>query len=181
MQIYKQRRTPPLLKRVERIGQAIVVGLVDAGDALIQLCFIVLARPQLSKPRNAARDKPKAAPRTAAWCIVPDVTICPAGNHRPINVIRRAVKINHRPRRMSNKKHRACPPGNFCCEQIGIPILKTQNGIIRMAHPVEQFAGISAPGVRHGDKHWNSRGLRAVQGKCRRAFPAGNIAAVVTT
>ncbi len=138
---------------------------MNAGNPRRQLALVVAPLPQLANPGQAARDQAKAAARAPSRRVAADIGRCPPAEHFPVDIVRRAIEIDHRARRMGDKQHGTGRLRHFSCQSIDIAILQPERGIAGIAHAFEQRAGITATGVGHGNQDGYRRGQWTGQGE----------------
>ena len=167
-----------------------MVRLVHAGDTIIKLVTLEAALPQLTQPRQPARNQPETAARTqhraALHTPSPIPHTCPIVrsigrglvHHLPIDVIGGAIEIDDRARGMRHQQRGAGFGSNPHCHEIDIAILEPGRRKCRVAHPFEQAMRVGPPRMRHRDHHRDWRRIEIAQGKRRKIGLSGNMTAI---
>ena len=161
MEIEQQRRPPARAQLFQRLMEARMVGLMDIGDSRLEFVFMVPPVPQFAKPRQTARNQAQTAARAAAGGIAADAVGGARGEHVPINIIGRAIEIDHRPGCVGNQQRCSGGFGDSLSQAVDITVFQSQRGKAGVAHPLKQRAGIGPPGMRDRDQHRDGGGLRA--------------------
>ena len=146
-----------------------MIGFVDSGDSRRQILFLVPPFPQLAQTGQATRDQSQTATRTQPWRVAADAVWLAPREHVPVNILDRAIEIDHCPRGMGHQQGRTGGAGHAFRQQIDIPVFQFQRCRAGMAHPFQQAARIGPARMRHGDQYRHFGWLNQSQRKGRHA------------
>jgi hypothetical protein len=168
VEIDQQHRAPAVAQILERAGKRRVVGRVDPGDSRVELRAGQAGFPHFTQPREPPRDEPQPAARAAVGERMPRAAGPGVGHHRPVHVVGRAVKVEHRARRVRDEQRGAGLGGERVGHRVDVAIFQPQLRVGRIAHPVEQFRRIGATAVRRCDHHRKRGAGQPAKGERRR-------------
>ncbi len=189
MQIDQQDCAPLAANPFQLLRQKFVIRAMDTLDPSIHLIAWEGLAPYLAKTGQPPGYKAKATARptigTSSRCAHDRLryrSLAPrAADHVPVNVVMRAIEIEHRPRRV---RHQQPGTGSLCYghrELINMPILQPELAQFLIAQSGKDMAGISAPGMRHSDKHRQWHGTWRDVGECGTEIGGGSLQRDFTT
>lgn len=101
MQIHQQCRSPVVPQLLERCRQGLVIGSMDIINPTVEFCTLQGAFPDLAEPRELAWYEPETTTCPTIGIRMPRVFRTPSDYHRPVDIIGRAVQVDHGSRRLS--------------------------------------------------------------------------------
>src|SRR5690606_11400371 len=132
-----------------------MIRLVDLRDPAAQFLLAYRPLPQLAKAREPPRDETEAAAGPAPRS-EPARYRRAAGDHVPIYIIRRAIEIDQRPRRVRDQQRGPGFPCHGFCDEVDKAIFEPDARRRMIAHPRFQLLWIGAAAVRNGEQNGRS-------------------------
>lgn len=166
MKIDKQGRSPRIANAFKLALEKIVIRAMNVVNPCVKFVAPQRMTPNLSETGQSTRHQTQPAARAAigASRFAHDRLRGPrpfarAGDHVPIDIIMRAVQVEHRARRVGYQKTR---PRRFCnrhTDLIDMPIFQAQLAKFFLAKPVQNMVGIRPACM--GDRHQNRKRHRS--------------------
>ena len=147
---------------------------VNCGDPRLQLGAVEPGVPQLAQPRQAARNQAQPAARAASGGGRGGRARFAARDHLPVDIVGRAVEIEHRARRMGDQQRRPGRRRHGLRQPVDMAVFEPQRRALGVAQPRGYVGGIGPARVRHRDQHRDRRDRAVVEPECGHAPQSGN-------
>ena len=160
MEIDQQDRAPLFAHALDQRFERGMVGLMNRGDPFDKVGIAQPPLPQFADPRQATRHQPQPAA-----CAMPGMAgsrrsrmRCRSrrvGQHIPIDIVDRAIEIDHRTRRFGHEKARTGFARHCIGKTIDQSIFKPQQDVIGRAQGCQNMRRIAPPAMRRSQNDRN--------------------------
>ena len=133
-----------------------MVRAMNAIYARFQISALVVMLPQFANAGQPARNKSQPVTRAPPRDIVHQF-MARIGKHAPVDIIDRAIEVDHRARRPCHQQRRSGLPRHRFAQLVYQPIFQPRGRERRIAHLVKQPRRIGPPRMWHRYQHRNGR------------------------